>query len=116
MTSKHLKQNTNRRGLASLLPFPGVKLNGSAERHNLRGKESTMSLLSRIADATASMFCHHEWTSRHEPNRWYLECVKCGNTTHGIEVGRTATESATVYARREAHVLTVLKPTSSRAA
>jgi len=43
--------------------------------------------LSRIADVTASLFCSHEFASRHEARRWYLECVHCGATTPGIEVG-----------------------------
>ena len=52
-----------------------------------------MSIWARLADATAAAFCSHEWTSRHDPGRWYLECVKCGSLTPGIEVGRRATEA-----------------------
>jgi len=46
-----------------------------------------MSMWAKLVDATASAFCSHEWTSRHDPGRWYLECVKCGTLTPGIEVG-----------------------------
>ena len=46
-----------------------------------------MSLLARFVDATAIAFCDHEFASRAEPGRWYLECVKCGTLTPGIEVG-----------------------------
>lgn len=46
-----------------------------------------MSLLARFVDATATAFCNHEYASRHDPGRWYLECVKCGTLTPGIEVG-----------------------------
>lgn len=48
-----------------------------------------MLTLSRLADRTASFFCSHEFASRHEARRWYLECVHCGTTTPGIEVGPT---------------------------
>jgi hypothetical protein len=53
-----------------------------------------MSMWARLVDATAAAFCSHEWTSRHDPGRWYLECVKCGTLTPGIEVGRRASEAA----------------------
>jgi hypothetical protein len=46
-----------------------------------------MSLIARFVDATATAFCSHEFASRHDPGRWYLECVKCGTLTPGIEVG-----------------------------
>jgi len=52
-----------------------------------------MSMWAKLVDATASAFCSHEWTSRHDPGRWYLECVKCGTLTAGIEVGRRAPEA-----------------------
>lgn len=53
-----------------------------------------MSMWAKLVDATAAAFCSHEWTSRHDPGRWYLECVKCGTLTPGIEVGRRAAEAA----------------------
>jgi hypothetical protein len=46
-----------------------------------------MSVIARLVDATATAFCSHEFASRHDPGRWYLECVKCGTLTPGIEVG-----------------------------
>jgi hypothetical protein len=73
-----------------------------------------MSMWARLVDATASAFCNHEWTSRHDPGRWYLECVKCGTLTPGIEVGRRATEAA---ARAEhTHRPLLAFPKASRAA
>jgi hypothetical protein len=47
-----------------------------------------VSNLLRIANAAAALLCTHEWTSKHEPHRLYLECMKCGRVTPGIEVGR----------------------------
>jgi hypothetical protein len=47
-----------------------------------------VSSLTRIANVAVELFCTHEWTSRHEPHRLYLECMKCGRETPGIEVGR----------------------------
>jgi hypothetical protein len=44
-------------------------------------------MLAKVIDGLASAFCHHEWSRRHEPERWYLECVKCRTTTGGILVG-----------------------------
>jgi hypothetical protein len=74
-----------------------------------------MSLLARMIDATASVFCHHEWSSKHEPERWYLECLRCGATTGGINVGRAArvAEAPAAHPRR---ALALLKPSSRAAA
>jgi hypothetical protein len=44
-------------------------------------------MLAKVIDGLASAFCDHEWSRRHEPERWYLECVKCRTTTQGILVG-----------------------------
>ena len=46
-----------------------------------------MTSLTKMIDGIASAFCDHEWSRRHEPERWYLECVKCRTTTQGIPVG-----------------------------
>lgn len=74
-----------------------------------------MSLLAKVIDATASVFCHHEWSSKHEPHRWYLECLRCGATTGGINVGREAlVADAPAVHRRRAFAL--LKPSSRAAA
>jgi len=66
--------------------------------------------LSRIADQAASLFCSHEFATRHEARRWYLECVHCGTTTPGIEVGppqaRTDDASSQVVALRVAPLTT----------
>jgi hypothetical protein len=69
-----------------------------------------------MVDATASMFCAHEWSSRHEPHRWYLECLKCGSTTSGIEVGRKPSATVEMHPASRRPSLAILKPTSSRAA
>lgn len=53
-----------------------------------------MSNLTRIANAAVALFCAHEWTSRHEPHRLYLECMKCGRVTPGIEIGRRSERRA----------------------
>ncbi|MBP1604863.1 MAG: hypothetical protein H6Q08_237 [Acidobacteria bacterium] len=53
-----------------------------------------MSNFTRIANAAVALFCTHEWTSRHEPHRLYLECMKCGRATPGIEIGRHAERRA----------------------
>jgi hypothetical protein len=58
-----------------------------------------MSLLARLVDATATAFCDHEFASRAETGRWYLECVKCGTVTPGIEVGPRG-----AHAHAEPHV------------
>ncbi len=42
-----------------------------------------------------SLFCQHEWVTRREPGRVYLECVNCLTTTTGIEIKPQRT-SATV--------------------
>jgi len=47
-----------------------------------------MQTIAHLIDAATTFFCAHEWASRHEPARWYLECVKCRATTPGIEIGR----------------------------
>jgi hypothetical protein len=75
-----------------------------------------MSLLARMIDATASVFCNHEWSSRHEPDRWYLECVRCGATTGGIAVGREHAARAEAPSMHRHAALTVLKPSSRAAA
>lgn len=73
-----------------------------------------MSMWAKLVDATAAAFCSHEWTSRHDPGHWYLECVKCGTLTPGIEVGRRATEAATRPERAHRPLLALSK--ASRAA
>jgi hypothetical protein len=57
-----------------------------------------MSFLTQAIDRAAAIFCTHEWSSRHEANRWYLECVNCRATTAGIEVGRGASGLAAARA------------------
>lgn len=69
-----------------------------------------MTSLARMIDGIASAFCDHEWSRRTEPDRLYLECVKCSKTTQGIPVGkrlRTATPAPRPVAR--ASVLALLK-------
>jgi hypothetical protein len=46
-----------------------------------------MTALAKLIDGVATAFCSHEWSRRHEPDRLFLECIKCGSTTSGIEVG-----------------------------
>jgi len=75
-----------------------------------------MSLLARMIDATASVFCNHEWSSKHQPDRWYLECVRCGATTGGIAVGRNSAAQAGAPERHRHEALPLLKPSSRVAA
>lgn len=72
-----------------------------------------MLTLSRLADRTASLFCSHEFASRHDARRWYLECVHCGATTPGIEVGPA--QARTDDSNRQAVALRV-SPLTTRAA
>jgi hypothetical protein len=50
--------------------------------------QSTLaSWMSRMVDNVASILCEHEWTSRRETGRLYLECLNCRTATRGIVVG-----------------------------
>ena len=51
-------------------------------------------MFAKVFDGLASAFCDHEWSRKHEPDRWYLECVKCRTTTEGILVGPRHVEHA----------------------
>jgi hypothetical protein len=43
-------------------------------------------MLTTLLRTVSSLFCHHEWMTRREPGRVYLECVNCLATTAGIEI------------------------------
>jgi hypothetical protein len=49
-------------------------------------------------------FCRHEWMHRREPGRWWLECFKCGRTTHGVAL------AAPDHATRSAAAVTGFEP------
>lgn len=48
---------------------------------------TSRSVLTRVF----SLFCRHEWVSRHERGRMWLVCIHCGRTTSGLEVGAETT-------------------------
>lgn len=72
-----------------------------------------MKTIAHMIDMATTLFCAHEWASRHEPARWYLECVKCRATTPGIEIGPRGQRRAQAEPRR---VLIPLARPTARAA
>jgi hypothetical protein len=51
-------------------------------------------MMTVLLHAVNALFCQHEWITRAQPQRLYLECVKCLAVSPGIDTRRDATTSA----------------------
>jgi hypothetical protein len=47
-------------------------------------------MISRFFRNVSSILCHHEWATRREAERVYLECLHCLATTPGVRYGHSA--------------------------
>ena len=48
-----------------------------------------------------AMFCQHEWMTRTESSRLYVECVRCLATSHGIDTR----QECGLQVRRDLHTV-----------
>ena len=58
-------------------------------------------MLIALLHSVNTLFCQHEWMTRTESSRLYVECRRCLATSHGIDFRQRSDHQV----RRERHVV-----------
>jgi len=58
-------------------------------------------MLMSLLHSVNALFCQHEWMTRRESSRLYVECVRCLTTTQGIDTR----QECGLHTRLEVHAV-----------